>query len=621
MIQFAQPWGLLALLSIPAILLLYSLRPRRETRLVSTNSLWREAFRERQRGLGLQKLLRDLSLLLVLLFALALSLALAGPGWSTDATVRDDVVLILDTSASMKARRPHGLVASTRFAEAKRQAADVIDDLAEEGRLLLMTSGRNAVMRTAFESDRSMLQSALERIEPTDETGNPRRALALALSLLRNREHGRVYFVTDAAFDDDVDLDTSRIEFRRVDGPYRNVAITRFDFRPEVGSEERYQVLLAARNYTDEPINAAISVQLGEQPLLHQTLALSPREKKTLVLPVQGRIAGLARATVEYEDDLPQDNEAFAVVEGGVPLHLLLVSQGNFYLESVFEALPNVTLTRTKTIGENFVSLTARHDVVVIDRIPAPELPPGRYLLIDVAAPGLPFVANDRIAQPRIDGRSASAMLRDIDLAGVRIDRTRRVLHTEESSGLQRLFWSKRTDLALALIEDDLRIVFLGFDLADSSFPLQASFPLFLAQSLAWLHPRVDRYARAQVAAGEPVTIVTPNRGSSLVVQTPSGQSLSYELEEGGTQFEATAQAGFYRYAAGDAAHYFAVNLTDEGESHIRPRAVLPDVSESDSPARAEGRAIVALWPHLVLFAIVLLALEWCLWCWRGVSA
>ena len=50
--------------------------------------------------------------------------------------------------------------------------------------MLIMTSGRNALIRTAFETNRDVLRSQLAKLEPSDEAGRPGEALALALSLL-----------------------------------------------------------------------------------------------------------------------------------------------------------------------------------------------------------------------------------------------------------------------------------------------------------------------------------------------------------------------------------------------------------------------------------------------------
>ncbi len=230
-IQLANPWALTALASLPVIIILHSLRPRRRQIVLSTISLWREALVHRKRGLGLQKLLKDLSLLLLLLMAAALGLGLAEPHWITDSSEDHDIVLVMDVSASMKANAT-GL--GDRFAEVRRQAGAIISGLAEGGRLLIMTSGRKASLITAFETDRDLLKHRLSDIVPTDESGQPREALTLALSLLHNRDRGRIVFLTDGAFDDDVNLGTDRIEYRVVNGPEHNVAITRFDIRPEI---------------------------------------------------------------------------------------------------------------------------------------------------------------------------------------------------------------------------------------------------------------------------------------------------------------------------------------------------------------------------------------------------
>ena len=96
-----------------------------------------------------------------------------------------------------------------------------------------MTSGRRALLKTGFVSDRGALRRVLAQLHPGDEAGRPREALALALSLLRGREHGRIYFLTDGAFDPDVDPGSPQVVLRVVGRPARNVAITRFDFRQE----------------------------------------------------------------------------------------------------------------------------------------------------------------------------------------------------------------------------------------------------------------------------------------------------------------------------------------------------------------------------------------------------
>ena len=208
-----------------------------------------------------------------------------------------------------------------------------------------------------------------------------------------------------------------------------------------------------------------------------------------------------------------------------------MFSRGNFYLESVLEALPDVNLVKREwSPAEDMAQLARSHDVVVFDGIAAPQLPPGNFLLVNTVAPGLPFSDAGRVARPNILGSGASALMRDVDLTAVRIDEARRVAVRGEVPGLQRLFWSPETALALALIEDDVKLVYLGFDLPQSNFPQQVAFPLFFSQSLEWLRPRGDGFVSTHVAAGSTYAIPVPAGETQVIVRTPSGNAATLEV-------------------------------------------------------------------------------------------
>jgi len=611
-IQLAYPLALLSLLAIPLVLALHLLRPRRRRVVMSTTTLWQAALRDRERGRGLRRLLRNFSLLLLLASALVLGLALAGPEWLTRTSEGADTVLVLDVSASMKTRSGIG---TTRFDLALAAAADIVDGLPRAGRMLVMTSGRKALLRTGFEADRGALRRVLTQLRPGDEVGRPREALALALSLLRSREHGRIYFLTDGAFDPDVDPGSPQVVFRVVGGPARNVAITRFDFRQEFARDDRFQVLMTVRNYTDAPAVVPASVSLDDRVLFRRSLELAARDEQTLVLPFTGRAFGQAVGRIDVADDLAADNQAFAALNADDPLRVLLFTRGNFYLESVLEALPNLELVkRDWSPAEDIARLARSHDVVVFDGVAAPRLPPGNFLLVNTVAPGLPFFDAGRVAQQDIPGRGASALMRDVDLTAVRIDEARRVVINDPGPGLQRLFWSKDSDLALALLDDDLKLVYLGFDLARSNFPLQAAFPLFFSQSLAWLRPRGDGFVSTHIAAGSNYSIQVPASEKRVIVRMPSGDTETLAVKGGSVRFAATADAGIYRYTVGEAARYFAVTLTDARESDVNSRWAPGERREEIRPANNGAQALVPLWPHLLVLALMLLALEWFVW-------
>ncbi|HEY7742334.1 MAG TPA: VWA domain-containing protein [Burkholderiales bacterium] len=612
MIELAYPLALLSLLAIPLLIALYLLRPRRRRIVLSTTALWQAALKDREPRVGFRTLLRNLSLLLLLASALVLGLALAGPQWLSRASGGADMVLVLDVSASMKTRSGIG---RTRFDLALAEASRLVDGLPRDGRMLVMTSGHKALLRTAFEADRDALHRALAQVRPGDETGRPREALALALSLLRGREQGRIYFLTDGAFDPDADPGSPQVEFRVVGAPARNVAITRFDFRQELAAEDRFQVLLTVRNYTDAPVVVPASASLDEQVLFRRSLALAARAEETVVLPFTGRARGQAIGRIEVDDDLAADNQAFAAVNTDDPLRVLLFTRGNFYLESVLQAMPNLDLVkRDSPPAEDIARLALTYDVVVFDGIAAPQLPPGNFLLVNTVAPGLPFSDSGRLVRPGTLVRGPSALMGDADLTAVRIDQARRVAIDKPGPGLQRLFWSKETDLALALLEDGRKLVYLGFDLAGSNFPLQAAFPLFFSRSLEWLRPAGDGFVSTHIAAGSTWTIPLPASETRVTMRMPSGRSETLASEGGSLLFDATADAGIYEYTLAEVRRYFAVSLANARESDVNNRWAPARRREEIRPAGNAAQALVPLWPQLLVLVLILLALEWLVW-------
>jgi hypothetical protein len=300
------------------------------------------------------------------------------------------------------------------------------------------------------------------------------------------------------------------------------------------------------------------------------------------------------------------------------PLRVLLFTRGNFYLESALEALPGVILAKRDGSPAGDIEQLARaHDVVVFDGVAAPRLPPGNFLLVNTVAPGLPFSQTGRVGEPRIVGSGSSALMHDVDLTAVRIGEARRVAVRDRVAGLQRLFWSRETDLALALLDGGVKLVYLGFDLARSNVPRQAAFPLFFSRSLEWLRPRGEGFVSAHLAAGSTHRIQAPAGGTQVIVRMPSGDSATLAVKDGSASFDATADAGIYQYTVGGIARTFAVTLADARESDVNRRWTPRERREEARPAGAGAQALAPLWPWLLALVLALLTLEWCVWTGR----
>jgi hypothetical protein len=119
---FANPWGLLALLGVPAVVAIHLLRRQSRQVRVSTLFLVERALPSSEGGRRVRTLRNSLPLWAQILSVLALTWLLAGPRW-IDASSTQTVVAVLDSSASMSAFRNETLAAARTELSRLGQAA------------------------------------------------------------------------------------------------------------------------------------------------------------------------------------------------------------------------------------------------------------------------------------------------------------------------------------------------------------------------------------------------------------------------------------------------------------------------------------------------------------------
>src|SRR3954470_11681848 len=130
------PYALLLLAGvIPLILLLHSLKPKGLRVSSTTLFIWEKVLRERPLTTRLGWLLRkNLLLILQILAATLLITGLADPQLHHFGNRAGDAVVVIDLSASMKAKAASG----TRFDAARRQLLAAVDELASDQKMMVV---------------------------------------------------------------------------------------------------------------------------------------------------------------------------------------------------------------------------------------------------------------------------------------------------------------------------------------------------------------------------------------------------------------------------------------------------------------------------------------------------
>jgi von Willebrand factor type A domain/Aerotolerance regulator N-terminal len=296
---FTAPLGLLALLAIPAIVVIHLFRRRFPPRPVAGLFLWQVVQQTPQGGGRVSKLPITASLILECLAALALALILAGARFNP-ASVNEHLVMLLDDSASMAA------INAQNQSPRDRAAQRIVDEVERFGRgvrVTLIESGERPSVLAGPAALGVEARPALEKWKPESQ----HHSLALGLRLARELagKTGRIMVFSDAP----PELEIEGIQWVSVGEPLGNVGIIGAQ-RSLTPSEGKGTISLTFGNSSPENSKRQLHLVSAGKEILTQEINVPPRTSSVnLPLP-----AGLPAVTVALSNDaLPRDNEVTLV--------------------------------------------------------------------------------------------------------------------------------------------------------------------------------------------------------------------------------------------------------------------------------------------------------------------
>ncbi|MGH7927281.1 MAG: vWA domain-containing protein, partial [Candidatus Binatia bacterium] len=228
-------WGLpsalfLAIGALPLILFLHSLKPRGLKVNTTALFIWERVLKERPLATRLGWLLRkNLLLMLQLLAAVLLIAALADPSLLHFGAPAGDTVVVMDLTASMKARGPAG----TRFDAALREYLSLVDSLPAGRRMMLIGAGAETRLIVPFTADKRRLKEAARSLVATDTPGRVKDAILFAHAFLKNGSPDRVVVISDGAFAgaEEFSRQAAHLRFVKIPGGAENTGIVGLDIR------------------------------------------------------------------------------------------------------------------------------------------------------------------------------------------------------------------------------------------------------------------------------------------------------------------------------------------------------------------------------------------------------
>jgi hypothetical protein len=362
-----------------------------------------------------------------------------------------------------------------------------------------------------------------------------------------------------------------------------------------------------------------------------------------VVVPVERMNGGIAtvKITPSERDLLATDNVGYLTIPPAKRLSVVLVTNGNLFVKSALEGL-NLSKFDVKTPDEFQQMLDkgqlAQYDVFVLDRVlpnvmlsdkkKGPGLPPGRSLVLGaVPPPPLGLIdegpgESDAIAVFDRD----HPVLQMASLDKISIAKSRKVKIVPDTPVKQIAQFFKGAGPAMVEITDtNLQAIVIPWDVADSDWPFDPGWVLFLAGSVLHLSDTQAGALSEGIRAGDTLSTRLPAGSEHVRLLMPGNESVNLEQGPDGTvSYGPIARTGMYTvewqgqatpidFADGATARRnVAVNLLDPYESDIgaTPRLAMwtGDVQTQDE---RESDLTRKLWPYLLLGALAVMMLEW----------
>jgi hypothetical protein len=509
--------------------------------------------------------------------------------------------------------------APTRFAAAQAEVRQIIDGLGPGDQMTLILVGREPAVLLGATSDRARLRQALEAATPEHGAVDWQSAIALAAGAAQGFRDVRIVIVTDGGLPENLPPLAADTVVLPVGETTENLALTALATRAGEGGA---QLLAQVRNYGLREQEALLSLRVNGQLTDSRRLSVPASENVSLSWPLPSSAATIrADLTNITEDALPADNVAWTVHQRGVQRRVLLVTEGNLFLERALAVLPAVKPFLTDApfgSGDDVATAnteTDLFDLVIYDRIVPAELP-SRGNLLFVAPPESIvdlFTVSGTISNTAAIRIADDPLLQYVRWSDIAVRNAKRVT----APWAEPLVETEAGPLLLAGINDGRRVVLLTFALADSDLPLQVAFPILMTNFIDWLAPGRVALVTDGVEPGELVPLAPPASATYLEIEKPNGEQWTAEALDDQIVFTDTGLPGLYRLRVGDPmgeqpAGAFAVNLFDPTESQIRPARAL-SLGQSGLPATGAQEAVGRneLWAWLAVLALLLLAGEW----------
>jgi hypothetical protein len=621
------------------LVIAYVLKMRRRRFEVPFSTLWHRVLKEKEANSLWKHLKRLLSLLLVAAMIGAAVFAATEPRLGAADRDARNVVIIVDSSASMKTVDEGSDGTRARWVVARDKVEELLDAMGSGDAAMLVRMDGQTTPLSRFETDKAALKRLLKTVNPSDTPADLRRALTAAADALHERQNPLIVVVGDGAYPqavlDSVRLATgdkaepekapaapaaaqpadaetrgapkklAEIDLRGIDLRFigvgkksENAGIVAFNVRRYIADKLNYEVFIEVQNFGAEAIRRKLVLYNGADAIDVKEIALKPGERRREIYTELGggsdhRLRAVLQApdaegSAPTGDAFALDDVAHALLPERKKQRVLLVTADNLYLEGAMLVYDNITVDKLlpAEYEAQINELPAYHAVVFDDYTPKAVPPERTHLAFFNPSPkdendNAPFeIAGTVGNRPKVTSTNEDhPVMRWITMSDVNFDEVTVYKYDRQAREVP-LINSARATIAVAKREGRRKIVAFGWSLRGTDLMLRVGFPLLLVNVLDWFAGD-DSDLITTYTTGRRVRV--PLDGTVDIneaeLRHPNDRLAKAPITDSHATFYAS-QVGVYTMTAkrdGEvvASIQLAANLSNPEESAIAPRADL----------------------------------------------
>ena len=594
--EFRYLWPFFLLLLIPIIILLYLLRQKTQDKTISSLYLWKEAYKNMEASRPWEKFRNNVLMYLQIAVVLLVILSLAAPYLKTGGIRHGQVIMVLDTSASMNMDYDDR---NTRLEQAITEAENYIDNLSQGTAVTILAADLNTTILGANITDKLEMKRILSEIKGTDLPGDMQKAAAYAASIASQWEDYEAVFFTDVAVEAE-DLN-KRVIY--VNSEMANACI---DYVSLSQTEEEMVVLAKITNTSTAAFSSDINFYIDDTLMDIKNIALEAEESTILYfegLKPQGEVIWVE---INEKDALVSDNVSYTIREANDELTALLVTKQNIFLETAATSFDQVAFYKTTQPGsfgeESF-------DLYIFDAVLPEELPPkGGMIFINPpeSVAGI-LEKGEELANIYIK-TVAHEVTRYIEDTSFGVLKADALLPSQDQESFLKV---GESTVGLVGEYQGRTIAVLGFDFHNTDFPMQMEFPILIHNLISYcLNQGLVR--QPVIQAGDAVAIYPDTEGADIVIIYPDGEEERITVD-GRASYQITLPySGLYTITQETSDEILSQKIT------VRFPTALESYSDTLLEAAPEGVTVteglegsLEVGSLFLILALLLLCVEW----------